>query len=206
MTAAPHLLTGARPNEVPGLRFLDHLALAPARVHEFCGAARRTLALNVARALAGDIFWIVPAWSSDRLNSAALPTWIDPGRITYLSPRRAEDVLWSMEEILRSGLVPLVVADLPGPPALTPVRRLHLAAESGAKAGRPPVGLVLTPGRGGAPGVESRWSLAPTHRPDRTAWQLDRLRARTAPQARWEVTPAATGGLALGQSLPITEN
>lgn len=206
MTAAPHLLTGSRRDEMPGLRFLDHLALAPARVHELCGAARRTLALNVARALKGDIFWIVPEWSSDRLNGAALPDWIDPGRITTLSPKRAEDLLWSMEEILRSGLVPLVVADLPGPPALTPVRRLHLAAETGAKAGMAPLGVILTPGRGGAPGVESRWSLKPTHAPRRAAWQLDRLRARTAPEARWEVTPAATGGLALGRSLSITEN
>lgn len=205
MTVAPHMLTGSRQNEAPGLRFLDHLALAPARVHELCGAARRTLALTVARALKGDIFWIVPAWAPDRLNGAALPTWIDPGRITYLAPKRAEDVLWSMEEILRAGIVPLVVADLPAPPALTPVRRLHLAAENGAKGGLAPLGLILTPGQGGAPGVESRWSLAPAHMPGRAAWQLERLRARTAPQARWEITPAATGGLALGASLPITE-
>jgi protein ImuA len=160
----------------------------------------------VARALSGPVFWIVPAWAHDRLNGAAVASWIDPGRITFVSPRRAEDLLWAMEEVLRSGVVPLAVADRPGPPALTPVRRLHLAAETGANEGTAPLGLILTPGRGGAPGVESRWSFAPCHGANgRTAWTLDRLRARADPPARWEVTPAARGGLALGESRPITE-
>ncbi|MEM9975030.1 MAG: hypothetical protein AAF771_12695, partial [Pseudomonadota bacterium] len=56
---APHLLTraGPRPPEPgrDGVRFLGDLALARARVHEFCGPARRTLALQVARALTGPV-------------------------------------------------------------------------------------------------------------------------------------------------------
>lgn len=204
---ASHLLTGARRSQpdARGHRFLGELALTSARVHEICGSARRTLALTIARGLDGPVFWILPAWASDRLNGAAVVNWLDPGRITFLTPGRAEDLLWSMEEVLRAGVVPLVVVDLPGPPALTPIRRLHLAAETGAAQGIAPLGLVLTPGVGGAPGVESRWSFAPCHGADgRTAWHLDRLRARTAPPARWEVAPAAQGGLALGKTLPIT--
>ena len=69
---APHLLTRAsRPAPEAGLRFLGDLALAPARVHEICGAARRTLALQIARAHNGHIFWIRPRWASDRLHSPA---------------------------------------------------------------------------------------------------------------------------------------
>lgn len=205
---APHLLTraGQRPPEPgrDGVRFLGDLALARARVHEFCGPARRTLALQVARALTGPVFWISPEWHPDKLNGATLPEWVAPGRLIFVTPRRAEDLLWSMEECLRSGGAPIVVADIPAPPGLTPVRRLHLAAETGAAEGIAPLGLILTPGAGGAGGVESRWHLAGRHTgPAEPGWELRRLRARTAPEARWQVAPAARGGLALRDPLGV---
>jgi len=89
-------------------------------------------------------------------------------------------------EILRSGTVALCVAELPEAPALTPIRRLHLAAETGgATAARSPLGVILTPGGGGAPGVESRWKLMS----DGSSWHLARTRARMAPEAHWTVGP-----------------
>lgn len=207
-TLSSHILNSTRKSRkgTSGARFLGELALAPARVHELCGPARHTLALTIAGGLSGPIFWIQPAWAKATLYGPAVARWIDPGRITFLTPRRAEDILWTMEEALRAGAVPLVIADIPEPPALTPVRRLHLAAETGAAQGTAPLGLLLTPGQGGAAGVESRWSFAPRHAAGgRTAWRLERLRARSDPPARWEVTPAATGGLALGPSQPFND-
>ncbi|MGI1663550.1 ImuA family protein [Palleronia sp. KMU-117] len=199
--AAPHLVErSARHPAVaaaPAQRLLGALTLAPGRVHEFCGPARRTLALALARATTGPVVWIAPAWTPDRLNPEGVLSFLDPGRLLLVSPRRAEDLLWSMEETLRAGAVPLVVADLPAPPALTPVRRLQLAAETGAaEGGLVPLGLLLTPGRGGAAGAESRWEIRPRHQGTTRAaraWALYRRRARTAPEADWTLCWGADG-------------
>lgn len=180
-TAAPlPLLPGAAGG--PGL--------APGRVHEICGPARRTLAAMVAGRTAGPVLWVLPGWAAERPMPAGLAAWLDPGRLILAGGRRAEDLLWAAEEALRSGAVPLVVAELAAPPGLTAVRRLHLAAEAGGGAG---TGLLLTPEDGGAAGVESRWHMAPA--PD-GGWRLARLRARTAPRAAWGLLPRGAGVVA----------
>jgi protein ImuA len=178
----------------PAVPFLDRFHLAAGRAHEACGAARRRLALWLARETRGPVLWIRPAWHPDRLHMDGVRAEIAPGRLVFVDALRAEDLLWSMEEALRAGIVPLVVAELAEPPALTPVRRLHLAAEAGAEAsGRAPLGLILTPGAGGAPGVESRWRLEPAHGVQASGWRLSRLRAREAPPAEWQIRRAACG-------------
>ncbi len=180
------------------LGVLGEIAFAPARAHEICGPARRMLALSVAGACDGPVFWIRPAWRSDRLCPDAMRRFVNPGRLTFVSPGRPEDLLWAMEEALRSGAVPLVVADLADPPGLTPVRRLHLAAETGAAVRCPgPLSLLLTPGEGGAQGVESRWHVAPRHSGALSAWRLERRRARTAPPKAWMLHDSTASGLIL---------
>lgn len=189
--AAAHLLTrhSHRRRAAPPVTFLDGLTLQSARVHEVCGPARRRLALKVAGAMQGPVMWIRPAWDPGWLNPEGFHTLAEPSRFLFVRPKRPEDLLWSMEEALRAGLVPLVVADLPQPPGLTAVRRLHLAAETGAEDGQlAPLGLILTPGDGGAPGVETRWSLAPAHGDGKTeTWRLERRRARMQPEKGWQV-------------------
>lgn len=184
---SPHILSN-RPSRAatPPLAPAEGAELATARAHEVCGLSRRYFALLSAAACRGPVFWIAPAWCRVRPNPPGFSRWLDPGRLTFISPERAEDVLWTVEEVLRSGAVPLVVADLPGPPGLTPVRRLHLAAETGAEKGCAPVALLMTP-QGAAPGVESRWSLSPACDPARDAWRIERLRARTQPRKTWEI-------------------
>lgn len=182
------LLTRRSHRPKPGLAFLEGLALAQARVHEFCGPARRTLALIAARATEGPVFWISPGWMQERLNAQAVLGFINPGRLTLIGPSRGDDLLWVMEEVLRSGCAPLVVCELPGLPHLTAVRRLHLAAENAAQDRKvSPLGLLLTAGAGGAAGVESRWHMTPAHIGQRQLWQLERRRARMEPVADWQV-------------------
>lgn len=178
----------------PGPMLLERFRLDAGRTHEACGATRRRLALWVAAQTQGPVVWVRPAWHPDRLHMAGVRAEIDPARLIFVDLDRTEDMLWSVEETLRTGAVPLVICDLPDPPGLTPVRRLHLAAEAGGTAsGQAPLALLLTPGAGGAPGVESRWRLDPTHGTAAAGWHLMRLKARDAPPASWTVTRGATG-------------
>lgn len=188
-------LLSRKPYSAPsGATMVGELCLAPARVHEFCGPARRTLAMMLARNMGGPVLWIQCDWDGDTLHGPGVREFVDPGRITFARPKRAEDVLWCMEEALRAGCVPLVVAELRQPPALTPVRRLHLAAETGAgRKACKPLGLLLTPGDGGAQGVETRWNLAPRHTGGQDGWMLQRRRARMAPPSAWPVRMGSKG-------------
>ncbi|MEO1000854.1 MAG: hypothetical protein AAFW69_09700 [Pseudomonadota bacterium] len=176
MSAPPLPASGA---SRPALRLAGEVALVRARVHELTGRARRTLALMLAAEAAGPILWIRPGWEGERLFAPGAARFLAPGRLVFVEAGRAPDLLWSTEEALRSGAAPVVVAEVPTPPALTPIRRLHLAAEA---SGTAPIGFLLTPGEGGAQGIESRWSLAPV---PGGRWQLSRLRARMAPPKSW---------------------
>ncbi|MFX0544833.1 ImuA family protein [Roseovarius sp. S1116L3] len=177
------------------LPVLGDIALPLARLHEACGPARHMLAMLIAAASQGPVLWIAPPWQAGALNPDGMAAFTGPERFIWIAPERPADTLWTLEEALRSGAAPLVVADLPGPPGLTPVRRLHLAAEAGAGLARQmgtgaPLGLILTPGTGGAPGIETRWHMAPAHSPGAPGWSLTRARARTAPPATWHLSGA----------------
>lgn len=162
--------------------------LAHGRAHEASGPSRRLFALLAGARLPGPILWLRPAWETDRLNPDGVQPLLNPGRLVFGATRTPQDTLWAAEEALRAGVVPLVVAELATPPALTPVRRLHLAAQSGAGDGPAPLALLLTAGRGGAQGIETRWHLAPAPGwavDDRARWRLTRSRARIAPERAW---------------------
>lgn len=189
------------------------LGLAMSRVHEFCGPARVALAVLLMGQMRGPVIWVLPGWQAERLYPDGIMPLADPGRLILVRARRPEDMLWAAEEALRSGAAPLVVAELPHPPGLTPVRRLHLAAEAGTEAARhagrgPVLGMILTPGDGGAAGVESRWRMdfapAPSSLVERgEAWTLRRLRSRMEPEATWRVLRGADGGIELKNSREV---
>ncbi|MFN4058396.1 MAG: ImuA family protein [Roseinatronobacter sp.] len=184
----------------PALTLSDLLALAPGRAHELCGPARRVLALWLIALLSPQtpVLWLRPRWGVDRLYPPGFSPWIDPARLIIAQGAKSADLLACTEDGLRSGACGLVLVELPKPPDLTPLRRLHLAAAEGLarRRTRDPKAslhaLVLTPGMGGTGGVESRWHLAPCAGRQGAldlAWRLTRLRARMAPEARWRITP-----------------
>ena len=173
------------------------LTLQRGRVHELCGPSRLMLAARIMAKTQGPVVWIRPGWLAERLNAAGLQPFADPSRLILVQAQRDDSLLWAAEESLRSGAAPLVIAELLAPPALTPTRRLHLAAETGAEAARrdnatAPLGLILLPGQGGAQGVESRWHLSPAPSrsllwSDEDSFTLTRLRARLLPPASWSL-------------------
>jgi protein ImuA len=179
------------------------LTLRRGRVHELCGPSRLMLAARVMARTRGPVIWIRPGWVAERLNAAGLQPLADPARLILVQADRDETLLWSAEEAMRSGAAPLVIAELLSPPALTPTRRLHLAAETGAEAARregvtAPLGLILLPGQGGAQGVESRWHMAPAPSrallwSDEDSFTLTRLRARLLPPASWSLRTTHKG-------------
>ncbi|WP_261397235.1 hypothetical protein [Leisingera aquaemixtae] len=215
-----HLLTRRSHKPRPALPLMEGIALEQARVHEACGPARHSFALWLAAAAQaaapGSVLWLSAAQGGPRLNPGGMAEFASPARFLFVQAARTEDLLWSMEEALRSGAAPLVVAELAEPPAMTPVRRLHLAAEAGGRFGPAPLGLLLTPGTGGAQGIESRWHLAPAHAPrpggsppparDRPGfpgcWTLQRLRARTLPPRSWQITRTGPGSPLQAAPLP----
>jgi protein ImuA len=198
-------MSESRSTSAEALAVAPEVVLARARAHEVTGPARVVFALATAARLAGPVLWIQPTWMPERLMGDGVSAWIAPGRLVIARGRTLVDLLWTAEEALRSGAVPLVVAELPGLPTLTATRRLHLAAEAGASRGSAPVCLLLTPEPGGVPGIETRWRLAPA--PGWAAgvgprWHMTRLRARMAPERTWEMAvhgdrlvPAAAGAI-----------
>ena len=155
------------------------VALARARAHEAAGVGRRVFALLVAGAMTGPVLWLHSRWETDRLNGDGIRAFVDPGRLIFGTARTGPELLQAAEDALRAGVIPLVVVEPPSPPGLTPVRRLHLAAETGAETARQaPLALLLTPGTGGIQGVETRWQVDPRRN---GRWQLTRSRARMAP-------------------------
>jgi|28_taG_2_1085356.scaffolds.fasta_scaffold00143_15 protein ImuA len=176
------------------LPLLKTASLLRGRAHEACGRARCSFALWIAGAIQGPVVWISTPQEHAHLNPDGIFDFADPARFLWITPSRQDDILWVMEEALRCGGASLVVAELTTPPAITPVRRLHLAAAAAATAapdGLPPLGLLLTPGDGGAQGIESRWSMQPAHQGRHRCWQLERLRARAQPPRRWHITQPA---------------
>ncbi len=210
-----HPLLTRRPwHGAPALSLGEGAGLRLGRLHEACGNARQSFALMVAARVLGQadaradpaapLYWVSPHPLPERLNPHGMAELVNPGRAIFVTPDKDSEALWVLEEILRAGAVPLAVAELTRLPDLVQVRRLHLAAETGAGRGHgAPLGLILTPGDGGAPGIESRWHMAQAHADADTArsWLLERRRDRGEPPRSWRVHPAPGGG----RLTPLTE-
>jgi protein ImuA len=195
MQSAAALLSRRPHRPAPEVTLGDaEIALRLGRVHELCGPARHTLALALAARAGGPVIWLSAQTQTETLCADALAEWINPAEILFVEAEKRDMLLWAMEEALRDGHAPVVIADLAAPPGMVPIRRLHLAAEAGCGVGVcRPLALLLTPEEGGAPGIETRWALNPAHHEGRDHWKIQRLRARMAPPRDWLMTRTSSG-------------
>lgn len=132
-------------------------ALSAGRVHEATGPGRLAFALALAGETSGAVLWVMDVRRREVPCPQGIGPLLDPGRLILVRPTGPLAALQATEESLRSGAVPLVIADLDAAPDLTQSRRLQLAASTGG--GR---GLCLVPERGlGANAAETRWHCAP---------------------------------------------
>lgn len=184
--------------------------LALAAVHEVQGPSAAGFALHLLRAGVneeGRILWCVPEGRRDHLYGPGL--WqrgIDPRRLAVAVCRDRDEMLWTVEEALKSGAVAAVVAQMEkdrfraGRPAGKPVdltasRRLQLAAEAGGG-----LGLILTEtGDTLSPSAAAtRWRVEPAplaEARDLACWDIALLRVRggSAPDRNWRVRLDRTG-------------
>lgn len=145
------------------------------------GDAARAFAAALAATRKGPIVWIQirPARGrpAERLDPYGLAGFVDPARLILIEAKENDDAFWAMEEALRSGAAPTVVAECAAPPDLTRSRRLQLAAEAGAGAAAAPVGLGLIPDAAVSNAAETRWraTAAPS------VWTSAPVSARAGP-------------------------
>lgn len=169
--------------------------LARGAVHEVRGTAASGFATFVAGRVAGAVLWCVDASTRASLYGPGFATFgLDPARLIVVRSPNRTDMLWVMEEGLRSPGLGAVIGEPEGHVDLIASRRLQLAAETGGV-----LGLVLARGTGRqqhfAPSaLESRWQVdslpAPARHRAKPCWRVTLARCRGMPQrenAYWTV-------------------
>lgn len=135
---------------------------------------------------------------------------LDPGRLIIVHGRRRTDILWAMEEGLRSGALAAVLGEADGVSPIA-LRRLQLAAETGGA-----TALLLTSmGQTAMSGpVTARWRVwaAPSADQALPRWRLELMRCRNGSPGGWlvewrpkiknEATNETTGCFAVAADLP----
>jgi protein ImuA len=158
-------------------------------VHEATGSAADGFAAMVAGRLDGAVLWCVDAADRTVLYGPGLGAFgLHPARVIVARCQGRTDLLWAMEEGLRTRVLAAVIGEPPGTVGLTASRRLQLAAEAGGG-----LGVVLNPGGAGrfaASALESRWRIdaAPAGDAIRPRWKVTLERCRGGAQGlRWMV-------------------
>jgi protein ImuA len=111
-------------------------------VHEIAGIAASGFAAMAAGRMDGPVLWCVDQYARGHLYGPGLVSFgLAPNRLVVACCANRTDMLWAMEEGLRTPGLAAVVGEPGGTVDLTASRRLQLAAETGGA-----LGLVLVRG------------------------------------------------------------
>lgn len=199
-------------------RFSDNFPPSRGRTHEVTGAGAYAFAAIMAGALnaQGPVVWLAQSWTAEQINPIGLLPYCDPHKLLMVRAPSAVDMLAASEEALRSGAVPLVVAEITEPLTLTAGRRLQLAAKEGRA-----TGLMIVPGGMGSNAAQTRWQADPrlaaaslgATRGDSTCWRWSLIKNKSGTLAGWDLywndkanrlsVAAATGERAISAPLSI---
>lgn len=170
----------------------------------------------LARGRAQGVLWIlsgpVVAEHGRPYGPGLLQTGLDPADLLFVTARREADVAWAAEEGLKAGRALRAVVGVGAPLPFAASRRLSLAA---SEAGLPCLWLAMTGRFTASSAAQTRWRVqsAPSlpdpyvpRAPGRPVWELELVRARGAPPARFKVVwNDETGGFALAAALAAGE-
>jgi protein ImuA len=161
----------------------DLFSLRSARVHEAEGRGRRAFALFQAARHSGPLVWILPAHVPELPMLRGLPHRVGE-RLHLVRPSGETDLLWCVEEALRSAPVGLVIAEPDKPLSLLAGRRLQLAAEAGRT-----TGLILIRQNAGSNATETRWDCEPLAGPsaDSTLHHWSLIKNKKGTLKNWTV-------------------
>ena len=127
--------------------------------------------------MSGPLIWILPARASHLPMLRGLPDCVSE-RLHVIRPQTEINLLWSVEEALRSAPVGMVIAEPDKPLSLLAGRRLQLAAETGQT-----TGLMLIREDAGSNAAETRWHCTPVVSEDRDStlhcWQIKKNKRGT---------------------------
>lgn len=162
-------------------------------VHEASGGSAAFFAATLAGQTAGVTAWIAAAGREAALFPAGLSaTGLGIENILFIRPPD-RDIFWSLEQVLRSGVVRAVIAETPNAADFTQSRRFQLAArDTGALA------LLLTPSfqsgrtgvqrRSSASAAETRWHITPRPGAGALGYRLELLKNKSGSIGYWEAT------------------
>ena len=165
------------------IQFSDVFPLKPSRCHEVTGTGTYSFASVCCGNTVGTAIWFVEGWVTEGVNPLGLQTHCDPHQVLVGKCSTPADVLAATEEALRSGVVPLVIAELTKPLSLIAGRRLQLAAEAGGS-----TGLMIVNDGMGSNATQTRWHVSPTYSSNdstRMRWSL--IKNKSGTLTDWEV-------------------